>query len=63
VVDAETLLNDIDRLVGNPLSQELQALISLTTSDADEDFMMYIVPTIDSDPLTRKPGAKGDSIC
>jgi len=63
IMDPETLLIDVDRLVENPLPEELQTLVSFTAIDTDEDFMMYIVPTIESDPLTRKPGAKGDSIC
>jgi len=62
-IDPEQLLSDIDRLIENPLPQELQTLISIAEIDPNEDFMEYIVPPTDNDPLSNKQGKKGESIC
>lgn len=62
-IDPEQLMSDIDRLIENPLPEELQALISIAEIDPDEDFMEYIVPTTENDPLTNIPGKKGENIC
>lgn len=63
MIDPEQLLSDIDRLIENPLPQELQAMISIAEIDPDEDFMEYIVPPIENDPLSNKQGKKGENIC
>lgn len=63
MIDPQQLLSDIDRLIENPLPQELQTMISITEIDPDEDFMEYIVPATENDPLSNTPGKKGDSIC
>ena len=62
-IDPEQLLSDIDRLIENPLPQELQTMISIVEIDPDEDFMEYIVPTTENDPLSNVPGKKGENIC
>jgi hypothetical protein len=62
-IDSEQLLSDIDRLIEDPLPQELQTLISIAEIDPDEDFMEYIVPPIENDPLSNKQGKKGENIC
>ena len=63
MIDPEQLLSDMDRLIENPLPQELQTLISITEIDPDEDFMEYIVPPAENDPLSNKQGKKGENIC
>lgn len=63
MIDPEQLLSDIDRLIENPLPQELQTLVSFTGIDPDEDFMDYIVPTTENDPLSNVSGKKGENIC
>jgi hypothetical protein len=63
MIDPEQLLSDMDRLIENPLPQELQTLISITEIDPDEDFMEYIVPPAENDPLSNKQGEKGENIC
>ena len=63
MIDPEQLLSDIDRLIENPLPQELQTMISIAEIDPDEDFMEYIVPTTENDPLSNIPGKKGENIC
>ena len=50
MIDPEQLLFDIDRLIENPLPQELQSMVSFTEIDSDEDFMEYIVPVTENDP-------------
>ena len=62
-IDPEQLLSDIDRLIENPLPQGLQSLISIAEIDPDEDFMEYIVPTTENDPLSNISGKKGENIC
>jgi len=62
-IDPEQLLSDIDGLIDNPFPQELQTMISIVEIDPDEDFMEYIVPTIETDPLSNVPGKKGEDIC
>ena len=56
-------LADIDSLIENPLPQGFQSMISFTEIDPDEDFMEYIVPITENDPLSNIPGEKGESIC
>ena len=63
MIDPEQLLFDIDRLIENPLPQELQNMVSFTEIDSDEDFMEYIVPVTENDPLSNIPGKKGENIC
>ncbi len=63
MIDPEQLLSDIDRLIENPLPQELQTMISIAEIDPDEDFMEYIVPQTENDPLSNKQGKKGENIC
>ena len=63
MIDPEQLLSDIDRLIENPLPQGLQTIISIAEIDPDEDFMEYIVPTTENDPLSNIPGKKGENIC
>ena len=63
MIDPEQLLSDIDRLIENPLPQELQSMISIAEIDPDEDFMEYIVPQTENDPLSNKQGKKGENIC
>ncbi|MBW1865397.1 MAG: hypothetical protein JRI64_07185, partial [Deltaproteobacteria bacterium] len=63
MIDPEQLLSDIDRLIENPLPQGLQAIVSFTEIDPDEDFMEYIVPVTENDPLSNIPGKKGENIC
>ena len=63
MIDPEQLLIDIDRLIENPLPQGLQSLVSFAEIDSDEDFMEYIVPVIENDPLSNIPGKKGENIC
>lgn len=63
MIDPEQLLSDIDRLIENPLPQELQTMVSFTGIDPDEDFMEYIVPTTENDPLSNMSGKKGENIC
>jgi len=63
MIDPEQLMSDIDRLIENPLPQELQTMISITEIDPDEDFMEYIVPTTENDPLSNILGKKGENIC
>ncbi len=63
MINPEQLLSDIDRLIENPLPRELQAMISITEIDPDEDFMEFIVPTTENDPLSNIPGKKGENIC
>ena len=63
MIDPEQLLSDIDRLIENPLPQDLQTLISIAEIDPDEDFMEYIVPQTENDPLSNKQGKKGENIC
>lgn len=63
MIDSEQLLSDIDRLIENPLPQELQTMISIAEIDPDEDFMDYIVPTTENAPLSNIPGEKGENIC
>ena len=63
MIDPEQLLSDIDRLIENPLPQELQTMVSFAEIDPDEDFMEYIVPMIENDPLSNIPGKKGENIC
>ena len=63
MIDSEQLLSDIDRLIENPLPQGLQTMISIAEIDPDEDFMEYIVPTTENDPLSNISGKKGENIC
>lgn len=63
MIDPEQLLSDIDRLIENPLPQELQTMVSFAEIDPDEDFMEYIVPITENDPLSNISGNKGENIC
>ena len=63
MIDPEKLLSDMDRLIENPLPQGFQSMISFTEIDPDEDFMEYIVPITENDPLSNIPGEKGERIC
>lgn len=63
MIDPEQLLADIDSLIDNPLPQEFQSMVSFTGIDPDEDFMEYIVPITENEPLSNIPGVKGESIC
>jgi hypothetical protein len=63
MLDPEQLLADIDSLIENPLPQELQTMTSFVEIDTDEDFMEYIVPITENDPLSNIPRGKGESIC
>ena len=63
MIDPETLLSDMDRLIENPLPQGLQSMVSFAEIDPDEDFMEYIVPITENDPLSNIPEKKGESIC
>jgi hypothetical protein len=63
VIDPEQLLADIDSLIENPLPQGFQSMVSFTGIDPDEDFMEYVVPITENEPLSNKPGEKGESIC
>ena len=63
VMDPEQLLSDMDRLIENPLPQELQVMVSFAEIDPDDDFMDYIVPITENDPLSGLPGVKGENIC
>ena len=63
MIDPEQLLSDIDRLIENPLPQEFQTMISIAEIDPDEDFMEYIVPTTENDPLSNIAGKKGEILC
>lgn len=63
VEDAEQLLSEIDLLIENPLPMGLQTMVSFTELDTDEDFMQYIVPNVEDDPLTNRSGKKGVRIC
>lgn len=63
MIDPEKLLSDMDSLIENPLPQGLQSMVSFAEINPDEDFMEYLVPTTENDPLTNLPGEKGDSIC
>jgi hypothetical protein len=63
MIDPGQLMFDIDRLIENPLPQGLQTLVSFTEIDPDEDYMEYIVPITENDPLSNLPGKKGESRC
>jgi hypothetical protein len=63
MLDPEQLLADIDSLIENPLPQGLQTMVSIVEIDPDEDFMEYIVPITENDPLSNISGEKGESIC
>jgi hypothetical protein len=62
-IDPQQLLSDIDSLIENPFPQGLQSMISIVEIDPDEDFMEYIVPTTENDPLSNLVGKKGEHIC
>ncbi len=62
-VDPELLLSEIDELVETPFAPEFQVTTSTSEIDGHEDFMQYIVPAIETDPITRSAGKKGESIC
>jgi len=62
-VDPDQLLSEIDELVETPFAWEFQLTTSTNELDADEDFMDYIVPLIDNDPITRSTGRKGEYLC
>jgi len=63
VMDPEQLLSDMDKLIENPLPQELQVMVSFAGIDPDDDFMDYIVPITENDPLSGLPGGKGENVC
>ena len=63
IIDPAQLLSDIDRLIENPLPQELQTMVSFVEIDPDDDFMEYIVPITENDPLSNISGKKGENIC
>lgn len=63
MIDPEQLLSDIDSLIENPLPQGFQPLLSFAGIDSEEDFMEFIVPVPEDDPLSNKTGEKGESIC
>ncbi len=63
ILDPDQLLSEIDELVEAPFASEFLFTTSLNDLDADEDFMEYIVPLIDDDPITRISGKKGEYLC
>lgn len=60
---AEQLMTEIHMLIENPLSADIQTLISIVETESDEEFIQYILPTIENDPLSNMPGKKGEFIC
>lgn len=63
MIDPEQLLSDIDSLIENPLPRGFQPMLSFSGVDSDEDFMEFIVPVPENDPLSNKTDEKGESIC
>ncbi len=62
-LDPDQLLSEIDELVETPFAAEFVPTTSIDELDADDDFMEYIVPLIETDPITRTPGRKGELLC
>jgi hypothetical protein len=63
MIDPEQLLSDIDSLIENPLPQGFQSMLSFAGIDLNEDFMEFIVPVPENDPLSNNSGEKGESKC
>lgn len=63
LIAAEQLMTEVHMLIENPLSADMQTLISIVETESDEEFIQYILPTIENDPLSNMPGKKGESIC
>ena len=61
--DPDQLLSEIDELVETPFASEFLLTTTTNEVDADEDFMEFIVPAVENDPMTRKTGKKGESLC
>jgi len=62
-VDPDQLLSEIDELVESPVALDFLITTPTNELDADEDFMEFIVPVIDNDPITRSTGRKGELLC
>jgi hypothetical protein len=60
---AEQLMTEVNMLIDNPLSADIQTLISIVETESDEEFIQYILPTIENDPLSNMSGKKGEFIC
>ena len=63
MIDPDQLLSEIDELVETPFAPEFLTVTSANDVNGDEDFMEYIVPIIENDPITRTLGKKGESLC
>jgi hypothetical protein len=63
ILTPDQLLSEIDELVEAPFTSEFLFTTSINDLDADEDFMEYIVPIIEDDPMTRITGKKGEYLC
>ena len=63
ILNPDQLLSEIDELVEASFTSEFLYTTSVSDLDADEDFMEYIVPVIEDDPITRITGKKGEYLC
>jgi hypothetical protein len=55
----ETLMSEISQLTDNALPEPYTALISESITETEYDYMEYLVPSADDEPVSRRTDKKG----
>ena len=61
--EAEEFMTEIAMLVDNPLPAVYEDISAESMTGVDEEFMEFVVPSTEDEPLTQNDGKRGVSLC